>query len=175
MPSLPVLVTLLSMLHYSTQFFAVMSDLSISSNLARSPIVNISSTSGHFQEVDFNLSDHQWQHRLVLVFAPSERSLAYQQQMRMWQADMDGICDRHLKLVEVLGTGASRIDGQPITATAAERLRQQFGLTTNDFVVILVGKDGTSKQHSQTPVDLVQLFHTIDAMPMRRQEMRQPK
>jgi hypothetical protein len=38
--------------------------------------------------------------------------------------------------------------------------------------VILVGKDGAEKQRSQTPIDLAMLFRTIDAMPMRQQEMR---
>ncbi|MBW4517481.1 MAG: DUF4174 domain-containing protein [Timaviella obliquedivisa GSE-PSE-MK23-08B] len=40
------------------------------------------------------------------------------------------------------------------------------------FTVILVGKDGTEKQRSQTPIDPATIFRTIDAMPMRQQEMR---
>lgn len=55
---------------------------------------------------------------------------------------------------------------------SAERLRQQFGITTEDFAVILVGKDGTEKQRSQTLIDPATIFSAIDAMPMRQQEMR---
>ncbi|MBV8886427.1 MAG: DUF4174 domain-containing protein [Chroococcidiopsidaceae cyanobacterium CP_BM_RX_35] len=123
-------------------------------------------------EVGFNLSQHQWHHRVVLIFAPSERSPAYQQQMQQWQAYPEGIRERDLKLVEVLVTGESRADGQPITPASAERLRQQFGITPEDFTVILVGKDGTEKQRERVPVDPTVLFRTIDAMPMRQQEMR---
>ncbi|HEY9908197.1 MAG TPA: DUF4174 domain-containing protein [Thermosynechococcaceae cyanobacterium] len=129
------------------------------------------SSSERAQAVEFNLSDYQWQHRVALIFAPSERSPAYQQQMQAWQAEAEGMQDRDLKVVEIL-VGESRADRQIITAASANRLRQQFGVTTEDFAVILVGKDGTEKQRSQAPVDPTVLFRTIDAMPMRQQEMR---
>ncbi len=123
-------------------------------------------------QVEFNLTQYRWQHRVVLVFAPSERSPAYQQQLQAWQANSAGIQDRDLKLVKVLGTGESQADGQPISPAAAARLRQQFDIALEEFAVILVGKDGTEKQRQQAPIDLTELFSTIDAMPMRQQEMR---
>jgi len=133
--------------------------------------VSVVSTSTSGQKIDFNPNNYRWQHRLVLLFAPSQSSTAYQQQIKTWQAHRVGVSDRDLKLVEVLATGESRVDGQPITATSAESLRQQYKIAVNDFVVILVGKDGTAKQRSRTPFDLTVLFRTIDAMPMRQQEM----
>lgn len=133
--------------------------------------LNVASTSDSM-ETEFNLNDYQWQHRIVLIFAPSERSPVYQQQMQAWQTASAGIRDRDLKLVEVLGTGESRAEGQIITATSANRLRQQFGIAPEDFVVILVGKDGTEKQREQAPIAPAMLFHTLDAMPMRQQERR---
>lgn len=123
-------------------------------------------------EVSFNLSDHQWKHRIVLLFAPSERSPAYQQQIQQWNAHQEDIRDRDLKLVEVLGAGESRADRQLITPASAARLRQQFGVPLESFAVILIGKDGTEKQRDQSPVDPTALFRTIDAMPMRQQERR---
>jgi hypothetical protein len=48
-----------------------------------------------------------------------------------------------IKLFYPIILATEPVDGQPITAASAERLRQQFGVTTEDFVVILVGKDGT--------------------------------
>jgi hypothetical protein len=123
-------------------------------------------------EVTFSLSEEQWQHRLVLIFAPSERSPAYQQQMKEWEPHQVGLQERDLKLVEVLAVGASRVDGQPITADSAKRLRQQFGVDSDAFAVILIGKDGTEKQREQTPIEPTALFRTIDAMPMRQRERR---
>jgi hypothetical protein len=138
---------------------------------AQSETRRVASTSDR-SDVSFNLGDHQWKHRIVLLFAPSERSPAYQQQMRQWNAHQADIRDRDLKLVEVLGTGESRADQQPIAPTSAARLRQQFGVTPESFAVVLIGKDGTEKQRNQSPVDPTALFRTIDAMPMRQQERR---
>ncbi|XGW00378.1 MAG: DUF4174 domain-containing protein [Leptolyngbya sp. BL-A-14] len=124
-------------------------------------------------KADFKLSDYQWQHRLVLIFAPTKRSSTYQQQKQLWQAHLAGMQERDLKLVEVLAAGESRVDGHPMTIAAAERLRKQFGIDSEAFAVLLIGKDGTEKQRDKVPVEPEVLFRTIDAMPMRQQEQRQ--
>ncbi|MBD2056054.1 DUF4174 domain-containing protein [Oculatella sp. FACHB-28] len=149
-----------------------MSDSSNLSNSHPSEIARVAAPSDHSQSVEFNLSEYQWQHRILLVFAPSTSSSDYQQQMQAWQVDGAGIDERDLKLVQVLETGESQVDGQSISSASAERLRRQFEITPEEFAVILVGKDSTEKQRSQTPIDLAVLFRTIDAMPMRQQEMR---
>ncbi len=43
---------------------------------------------------------------------------------------------------------------------------------THDFEVLLIGKDGTEKLRSTTPVKLDTLFSLIDTMPMRKVEMQ---
>jgi Domain of unknown function (DUF4174) len=122
-------------------------------------------------EVTFDLSNQQWQHRVLLVFASSEQSPLYQQQQQAWQSRVEGMQERDLKRVEVLATGVSRVDGQPLSVASTDRLRHQFGVALEDFAVILIGKDGTEKQRFSQPVDLSEVFSTIDAMPMRQQEM----
>lgn len=167
---LPMLVILLFLLQACPDMpsFTLMRERSNPAHAIRSEATRIADISGH----DFKLSDDRWQHRLVLVFAPSDHSPEYRNQMQAWQADAAGVKERDLKLVEVMGTGESRVDGQPIRPASAEALRRQFGITPEQFATILVGKDGTEKQRSQTPVNLAGLFQTIDAMPMRQQEMR---
>lgn len=174
MQSLSVLVILLPLLQACVypQPFTFMSDSPNHSHARPSEVTRVASTADRSQAIEFKLSDHQWQHRIVLIFASSDRAPDYQRQVQIWQADRAGVNDRDLKLVEVLGTGASQADGQPITPASAEDFRRQFRVKAADFAVILVGKDGTEKQRSQTPVDLAMLFRTIDAMPMRQQEMR---
>jgi hypothetical protein len=133
---------------------------------------SIAANPSPFQGTEFKLSDYQWQHRILVVFAPSTDSSHYRKQMQAWQADAAGTDDRDLKLVQILDTGESQVDGRSLSAASAERLRQQFGIPPEEFAVVLVGKDGTEKQRSQTPINLGALFRTIDAMPMRQQEMR---
>jgi hypothetical protein len=174
MQSLPVLVVFLSLLQgcgYAQPYIS-MSDLPNPPQSQSPELASVAATSDRSQGVEFRLSDYQWQHRILLVFAPSTGSSDYQQQMQIWQADQAGVDDRDLKLVEVLGTGESQVDGQSISAASADGLRRQFGVSVEEFAVVLVGKDGTEKQRSQAPMDLAMLYRTIDAMPMRQQEMR---
>lgn len=70
--------------------------------------------------------------------------------------------ERDVILVEMIGEDAS-----------ARTLRQRLGLVGNDFRALLVGKDGHIAMRSEEPLTADTLFRTIDAMPMRQNEMRQ--
>lgn len=173
MQSLTVLTVLLSLLQgCASQPFIAMSDSPNPFHSQPPEATNVAATPDRSQEIEFKLSDYQWQNRILLVFAPSTGSFQYRQQMQEWQADVAGTSDRDLKLVQILGTGESQVDGRSLSSASADRLRKQFGISHEEFALILVGKDGTEKQRSQTPIDLAILFRTIDAMPMRQQEMR---
>lgn len=152
--------------------FIAMSDSPSSLHSQSQAVASVAANPDRSQRIEFKLSDYQWQNRILLVFAPSTDSFQYRQQMQAWQADAAGTNNRHLKLVQILETGESQVDGRSLSSASAERLRQQFGIPPEEFAVILVGKDGTEKQRSQTPIDSAMLFGTIDAMPMRQQEMR---
>lgn len=49
--------------------------------------------------------------------------------------------------------------------------RKQFEVS-DDFVLILIGKDGTDKLRTEQSVLADCLFGLIDRMPMRKEEMR---
>lgn len=48
-----------------------------------------------------------------------------------------------------------------------------FRIPPDLFTVMLIGKDGGIKLSQTSPVTNTELFELIDAMPMRRQEMRE--
>ena len=174
MQSFTVPIVLLSLLQGCAypQPFIAMSDAPNPPHAQSPKATSVAASPDRSQAIAFKLSDYQWQHRILLVFAPSTGSPQYRQQMQAWQADAAGTDNRDLELVQILGTGESQVDGRLLSSASAERLRQQFGITPEEFAVILVGKDGTEKQRSQTPVDLAMLFRTIDLMPMRQREIR---
>ena len=64
-------------------------------------------------------------------------------------------------VLEALGDGAE-----------AAALRRRLDLPATRFRAVLVGKDGGAKLASDAPIPPQKLFATIDAMPMRRDEMR---
>ncbi|HAA32304.1 MAG TPA: hypothetical protein DCE56_37150 [Cyanobacteria bacterium UBA8553] len=118
-----------------------------------------------------SLDAYKWNNRLLLVFAPNEDSSAYQQQMQRFQGKQAQLSDRDLLVFELLAQGISRINGQSITPKEAAQVRKRFNVGSQEFRVILVGKDGTAKRRDRTPVSPEVIFKEIDAMPMRRQEM----
>lgn len=122
---------------------------------------------------DFDLGAYQWQHRLLLVFAPTVEDTAYETQIALFAADSAALADRDLLLGHIFADGSSRIGEQVLTTADAKRLRQRFEVTPNQFAAILVGKDGTEKRRDEAPVKPDVIYAEIDAMPMRQREMRE--
>ena len=104
------------------------------------------------------LDQYRWTNRPVLLFAPSESDEAYRLQMKILEADRSGLAERDILVLGDIGDLGS---GQ---------LRET--LQIDEFEIILIGKDGGVKLRSKMPISLEELFSLIDAMPMRRQEMR---
>jgi len=129
--------------------------------------------------VDFRVEDHQWEHRLLFVFAESDTSEALARQEEAFAGHDAGFRDRDLLLLPVKGSdqgtrrAAPGADSRPLTETATRRLRDRFDVSPDAFRVILVGKDGTEKRRDAEPVTARSVFDAIDAMPMRQREMRE--
>ena len=99
--------------------------------------------------------------RVLLVAAPSEADPMLRRQRALFDAMHAGARERDLVLVEAVGATPS-----------ADRLRAIYDLDPSVFTAVLVGKDGGAKLRSATAFGPDDLFPTIDAMPMRRQEMQ---
>jgi hypothetical protein len=95
------------------------------------------------------LKKHLGAHRVLVIDTPDPSSSDYQTQAAALLPDWAGLLERDLAIV---------------TQTKATRFR-----------VRLVGKDGGVKLDSSTPVAADALFALIDAMPMRRQEVKSRK
>ena len=126
-------------------------------------------------ETSFSLDRYQWENRLLLVFAPSEKSPPYETQMQLFDPETDGFDDRDLILFRVLDEGESYVGDERLSTAAADRLRERFEIAPDDFRVILVGKDGGEKRRDTAPVKTSAIFDEIDAMPMRQREMREQR
>jgi hypothetical protein len=69
----------------------------------------------------------------------------------------------------VVGVAGDTVIGVSDTAGA---LRKRFGVSPKAFEVVLVGKDGDVALRRTNVVPSQQLAATIDAMPMRQDELR---
>lgn len=120
------------------------------------------------------MSGYRWKHRPVVVIAGPGGEAALAEQRRIFSANISGLRERDVVIVWVAGNTVSAELG-PEPGMSAEQLRRRFGAPENGFRVVLVGKDGSTKLGRSTPMPTNVLFGTIDAMPMRRDEMRRSR
>ena len=111
----------------------------------------------------------QYHDRVLLVFAPSlhDARLARQQAI-MAGAALDAAA-RDLIFVQVAGDA---VIGARDDAT---RLRRHYKVSRPDYRTLLIGKDGNVALSAPGPIERAQLIGAIDAMPMRREEMRRAR
>lgn len=105
--------------------------------------------------------------RPLYVFSPSASDERLARQSNINAAAAGGFRDRDMTVTVVTGNSVSG------SGRSAGSLRARFGIGPAQFRVILVGKDGGVKLSSGAPVSSATLYQVIDAMPMRRDEMRQ--
>ncbi len=99
--------------------------------------------------------------RVLVLSAPDPADARLRAQRAALDSARGGLAERDLVVLEAVGTGAE-----------AQALRARLDLPAEGFRAVLIGKDGGAKLIADTPIAPARLFATIDAMPMRRAEMR---
>lgn len=107
------------------------------------------------------LSRYAGTSRVLVLSAPDRSDDRLAAQRQALASARSGASERDLVILEAVGGGAEAV------AT-----RRALGLPADAFRAVLVGKDGGAKLTSGEPIPPQKLFSTIDAMPMRRDEMR---
>ena len=98
--------------------------------------------------------------RQLLIFGKSENALLVNQQVQLLNKESSGVEDRDLKIIVVEKNSF---------------LLKKYKVKLEDFVVILVGKDGFEKYRTKKLLSPEKLFSMIDAMPMRKAEIARKK
>ncbi len=117
------------------------------------------------------MDQYRWSKRPVVVFAPTESDARLVRQRALLQQARGGLAERDVVVITVAGTRVATVLGRG-PGVGADALRRRFGVPADAFRAILVGKDGGVKLSSREPFSPRTLFGTIDAMPMRADEMR---
>lgn len=98
--------------------------------------------------------------RQVLIFGPPEGQQVITQ----------------LALLKKEAAGLKERDMSISVAAKKTTLYKKYGIAASEpFTIILVGKDGGEKYRSNKLTSAQQLFDLVDAMPMRKEEMRRGK
>jgi hypothetical protein len=107
----------------------------------------------------------QWKARVLVVSAGARDDADLRAQDAILSADGDGQVDRDMKVIRLVGSEA------PVGVDASA-LRERLSLPPDRFEIVLVGKDGAIVLRRRQPIPLGEIFDRIDAMPMRRDEIR---
>jgi hypothetical protein len=118
------------------------------------------------------MPDLTWKKRVLLVFSADERDAGFQRQESILQSINVGLDERDMTVIRAFADDRVVLDEQSHAQSAAS-FYQRFAVSSDEFRVILVGKDGTVKLDRDSVVSGVDLFALVDSMPMRRDEMMQ--
>ena len=114
-----------------------------------------------------NLGDHRWENRLILVQAAPETEGAVDvlREARVEINDRD--------IIWFVNTGSGLVSNQATVSGGVERdVTDLLDKARSEDRVLLIGKDGGIKSREPS-LNLEGVFRQIDAMPMRRREMRE--
>jgi hypothetical protein len=119
----------------------------------------------------YDLSEHQWRHRMLFLVAPDGDDPELAAQQRNIEMRRDALSDREIRVFR-LYREQGFVEDKELPIRAVTSVREQLGVTPEDRLLILIGKDGGVKRRTELDTDLRDVFLQIDAMPMRRDEMR---
>ncbi len=124
------------------------------------------------QPLELNLADYVWENRILIASVKSQGDANYVSFRQDWNGRGKETSDRSLMLVEITENGESRLGNEIIAPASVDRLRNELKIEPGTTTFILVGKDGTEKLR-KAKIDLDEIFEVIDAMPMRKREMKE--
>jgi hypothetical protein len=139
---------------------------------------------------DTKLSDPFGQSRLLVMCLPNDREISRDETSFIYKTDWEEFSERDLLFIGLNKKTAFNFVAQDLqNSTDAKGVRSQYIYRNpiageairkrvdckHDFEMILIGKDTGVKARWTTGFTQEELFSRIDAMPMRRFEMRGQK
>lgn len=121
-----------------------------------------------------NFESHEWKNRLVLILVDETDNENYENQLKELKSNPDGLKERKVVVYHItpekFKVGLSDGEWQK-----SETVYNRYKKTDSQPEILLLGLDGGVKLRANEFLSNQKLFDTIDAMPMRMQEMRRKK
>jgi hypothetical protein len=111
------------------------------------------------------LEKYRWKKRILIIF--SQDNNFTEEQKRLLKLEKTGLIERDMILF------GFREEQTPFSTEQSRNLdKLQKSLSAKDQTIILIGKDGYVKSKWMKIIDPKEIFEIIDAMPMRKREMK---
>ena len=118
------------------------------------------------------LESFQWENRVLVLIAHNSDDEFYQNQMHKFSSLEDELLDRDLVTISIFNRECSTLDGEVISDSSSQGIRERLSPPESGYSIFLIGKDGGVKLKQDEVLEPAELFHVIDRMPMRQREMR---
>ena len=117
------------------------------------------------------LDHYQWKNRLLFLVADRTDDPSLQRQLAAFENHAVALKERDLMVFLMDRKKVFHKNGEMSTLDTSTTYHS-LGLPLNCIGLVLVGKDGGVKYRADFPVPPNEIFDRIDAMPMRRAEMK---
>lgn len=119
------------------------------------------------------LKDFQWENRLLIIYTGEEKSGPLDSQLSEITQNQKGYKDRDLKVILLKDKQVEIWKSETPNQLEYNEIIVELNIEESEsYQNLLIGKDGGVKMRNDSPISTKKLFNTIDAMPMRQQEMR---
>ncbi|MET1259593.1 DUF4174 domain-containing protein [Flagellimonas sp. DF-77] len=121
------------------------------------------------------MASHRWNDRILLIKTTHIESTTFQKQLEVFQNDQSGFEERKLVVYQIVGDRFTvKGNGKSKTSYGGSVSKKvsAFFDEKNPFEVLLIGLDGQIKMRTTEMLTREALFGKIDAMPMRRYELK---
>lgn len=122
------------------------------------------------QATEPGLEPYEWENRVLIIFEDADAKQSWAQEALVMVGD-EHFEERDMVVLRMGRDTVEPLVGDAVPGIDPARLRRELGVGDNAFRTVLIGKDGGVKMRSSSPICAATLFSTVDAMPMRRQEM----
>jgi len=123
-----------------------------------------------------DLEKHKWTNRVLIVKTVDAESNKYQEQIKEFTNSLEELIDRKLILYKIVNDGFILTNYKNSALNSSGKISGKLAENVLDakenFEVILIGLDGGIKIQQTKFLTKEHLFNTIDAMPMRQNEMK---
>lgn len=123
-----------------------------------------------------DLEKHKWTNRVLIVKTVDAESNKYQEQIKEFTNSPEELIDRKLILYKIVNNDFTLTNYKNSAFNSSGKISGKLAKNILDakeiFEVILIGLDGGIKIQQTKILTKEHLFNTIDAMPMRQNEMK---
>jgi hypothetical protein len=105
-----------------------------------------------------------YNYRLLLIFTPRQDLPVYQQEEEMYVNQVEGLAARDVKVYRLFPRSGLNPDNRQLNSAQVFTLRNEYQVADNEFVNILVDKDGEEKFRKKGILPPRDLFAIIDTL-----------